>query len=73
VPLKYDPRQWSIVFPLGMYTVATFQLSLAAQFEPLHEISHIMIWIAIAVWRLLMTGLFKRFALWLLKPRPWWS
>lgn len=70
VPLKYDPRQWSIVFPVGMYTVATFQLSLAAEFEPLHEISHVMVWIAIAVWCLLMIGLFRRFVLWLFKPSP---
>lgn len=60
VPLRYDPRQWSIVFPLGMYTVATYQLSLAAEVEPLHQISHVMVWAAIFVWCLLMVGLFRR-------------
>lgn len=65
VPLRYDPRQWSIVFPLGMYTVATIQLSLAAEFEPMHEISHVMVWIAIFVWCLLIAGLATRFINWL--------
>jgi tellurite resistance protein TehA-like permease len=65
VPLSYDPRQWSIVFPLGMYTVATIQLSLAAEFEPMHEISHVMVWVAILVWCLLIAGLATRFINWL--------
>jgi len=69
VPLGYEPRQWSIVFPLGMYTVATYQLSLAAEFEPLHEISHVMIWVAMGVWCLLAAGLLRRAALWVLAAR----
>lgn len=64
IPLRYEPRQWSIVFPLGMYTVASYQLSLAAEFEPIHLISHVMIWVAIAVWCLLMIGLFRRLTDW---------
>lgn len=64
IPLSYEPRQWSIVFPLGMYTVASYQLSIAAEFEPLHLISHAMIWVAIAVWCLLMIGLFRRLTDW---------
>lgn len=65
VPLRYDPRQWSIVFPLGMYTVATIQLSLAAEFEPMHEISHVVVWIAILVWCFLIAGLATRFINWI--------
>lgn len=69
VPLRYDPRQWSIVFPLGMYTVATYQLSLAAEFDPLHQVSHIMVWVAITVWAVAMVALFRRIAPRLLKPK----
>lgn len=58
IPLRYDPRQWSIVFPLGMYAVASFRLALAADFEPMHWISQAMIWVAIAVWCSVMGGLF---------------
>lgn len=69
VPLAYDPRQWSIVFPIGMYTVATYQLSLAAEFEPMHEISHIMVWIAILIWCVLLSGLFTRFVKFMMAVR----
>src|SRR5262249_30275259 len=30
-PLRYDPLFWGAVFPLGMYSVSTKQLSLAFQ------------------------------------------
>ena len=30
VPITYDPQYWSLVFPLGMYTVATFVFANAA-------------------------------------------
>ena len=62
VPLRYDPRQWSVVFPLGMYTVASVQLSLASEVDALHLISHVMIWVAIALWGLMMIALLRRIA-----------
>jgi tellurite resistance protein TehA-like permease len=69
IPLRYDPRQWSIVFPLGMYTVATYQLSLAAEVEPLHQISHVMVWVAITVWALAMIALLRRITAGLVKVK----
>jgi len=65
IPLRYEPSQWSIVFPLGMYTVASVQLSLAAEFEPLHWISHVTVWAALGVWGLLMFSVLRRVAFWL--------
>lgn len=62
IPLRYEPMQWSIVFPLGMYTVTSFRLALAAEFEPLHWISHVMLWVALAVWCMVMFGLLRRMA-----------
>lgn len=58
MPFCYDPRQWSIVFPIGMYAVASFRLALAADFEPMYWISQAMIWVAIIVWCSVMMGLF---------------
>jgi tellurite resistance protein TehA-like permease len=41
---------WSIVFPLGMYAVATDRLSLADDYPPLRVLSHLMAWVALAAW-----------------------
>jgi len=50
VPLTYTPLLWSLVFPLGMYAVASLRLSLAASLPPLTAMSQTMIWIALAAW-----------------------
>lgn len=57
MPLRYDPMQWNIVFPLGMYAVTSFQLSLSVGFEPMYWVSQIMVWVAIVMWCLIMLGL----------------
>lgn len=57
MPLRYEPALWSFVFPLGMYAVASARLGLAAEFAPLHWISQLMIWVALAVWTLVLVGL----------------
>jgi tellurite resistance protein TehA-like permease len=59
VPLEYNPMQWSIVFPLGMYTVATNNLALSAEFKPLLHLSSAMLWVAGFSWVLLMLFLLK--------------
>lgn len=50
VPLTYTPMFWSLVFPLGMYALASLKLSLATDFPPLGAISHAMVWAALAAW-----------------------
>jgi tellurite resistance protein TehA-like permease len=50
VPLKYSPMLWSLVFPLGMYALASLRLSLAADLPPLRTVSVAMIWVALAAW-----------------------
>ena len=56
-PLVYDPQYWGMVFPLGMYTVCTFQLSIAINFEPLLLIPRYFIYIALAAWLAAFIGL----------------
>lgn len=58
-PLHYTPMLWSLVFPLGMYALASLRLSLAADFEPLRLISKAMVWVALAVWALTAAGLVR--------------
>jgi tellurite resistance protein TehA-like permease len=49
-PLKYDPQYWGMVFPFGMYTVCTFQLSNAINFPRLMVIPRVFIYLALAGW-----------------------
>ncbi len=56
-PLVYDPMYWGMVFPLGMYTVCTLQLSKAISFEPLVAIPHYFVFVALAAWLTVFIGL----------------
>lgn len=49
-PLVYTPMFWSLVFPLGMYALASLRLSLAADFLPLQAVSKAMVWVALGAW-----------------------
>lgn len=69
-PLVYDPQYWGMVFPLGMYTVCTFQLSKAINFEPLLIIPRFFIFIALAAWLIAFVGLIHNLVPWKAKPLP---
>ena len=56
-PLVYDPQYWGMVFPLGMYTACTFQLSRAINFEPVMLIPRYFIYVALAAWGVAFVGL----------------
>ena len=60
VPIRYTPMLWSLVFPLGMYALASLRLSLAAEFSPLRQIADFMIWVALAVWGATFLGMAAR-------------
>jgi tellurite resistance protein TehA-like permease len=46
----FQLEYWSMVFPLGMYTAATWALSRQNGLEFLAVIPHVFIWIALASW-----------------------
>jgi tellurite resistance protein TehA-like permease len=56
-PLRYDPQYWGMVFPLGMYTVCTIQLSNAINFPPLMLIPRVFVFLALAAWLTAFAGL----------------
>jgi tellurite resistance protein TehA-like permease len=68
LPMSYEPSMWSLVFPLGMYAVASARFGLTADFEPLQWIASAMIWVALAAWAVVLTGLARR-----LLRRPSWA
>jgi len=50
VPITYDPQYWSLVFPLGMYTVATFIVANVTGMTFLLIIPQIGVYIATLAW-----------------------
>ncbi len=61
-PLRYEPGYWGMVFPLGMYTVATYKLALAIDAPFLLVVPHVFLWCALAVWAIVFAGLVRTVA-----------
>ncbi|WP_089740236.1 tellurite resistance/C4-dicarboxylate transporter family protein [Gracilibacillus ureilyticus] len=49
-PINYDQQMWGMVFPLAMYTTATYQLSEALGISFLAQVSHVFVYPAIITW-----------------------
>ena len=49
-PLSYEPALWSIVFPLGMYSVATLSFGKAAQLSFMEPLARFMFWVSVGAW-----------------------
>lgn len=56
-PLRYDPLHWGGVFPLGMYTACTLELSRVLGLPALMIIPHYFFYIAVAAWSATAAGL----------------
>jgi tellurite resistance protein TehA-like permease len=55
--LSCDPLDWGAVFPLGMYTVSTYQLAQASDLPFLMWVPRYFIYIAVAAWVATFAGL----------------
>ncbi|MEX0665753.1 MAG: tellurite resistance/C4-dicarboxylate transporter family protein [Acidimicrobiia bacterium] len=59
VPVRYDPQYWSLVFPLGMYSVATFRMAAAVDIDFLDGLPKVMLGVALIAWTLAFVGLLR--------------
>lgn len=72
-PLSYDPLYWGAVFPLGMYTVATYQMAQAMHLKFLLIFPRCFLYVALVAWLATFIGLVRRLATCLLaifQPAP---
>ncbi len=53
-PWAYEPRLWSMVFPLGMYTVASYSLGRAAGFGFMVSVADGWVWVGVAAWAVVL-------------------
>lgn len=56
-PLDYGATLWSIIFPLGMYAVASHFLGTADHLPVLTNIGSIGAWVALAMWALVFVSM----------------
>lgn len=55
--LSYNVRRWSTVFPVGMYAACSFIVGTVTKTTGISEFARIWMWVALAVWALVATGL----------------
>jgi tellurite resistance protein TehA-like permease len=67
-PLRYHPLYWGMVFPLGMYTASTYQLTEAIGLHRLQVIPNSFFYIALTAWSVVFLGLMSRLARILITP-----
>jgi tellurite resistance protein TehA-like permease len=62
-PWAYEPRLWNVVFPLGMYTVASWTLGQARGLGFMASVARVWVWVGVAAWvavlALMISGLMR--------------
>ncbi|MCS3876491.1 tellurite resistance protein TehA-like permease [Gordonia amarae] len=59
VPLTYMPTLWSMVFPIGMFAVASIQLGRVDALPIVENIGTVTIYIALMVWTLVFIAMLR--------------
>ena len=59
IPLVYQPTMWSMVFPLGMYSVAGIYLGRADRLPVVEAIGSWWFWVALLAWALTAIGMVR--------------
>lgn len=57
MPLRYHPSYWAMVFPLGMYGVATYRMRAAIELHTFHWLPQLVFVIALLAWIVTSAGL----------------
>ncbi|MCL1870363.1 MAG: tellurite resistance/C4-dicarboxylate transporter family protein [Promicromonosporaceae bacterium] len=57
VPLRYEATLWSIIFPLGMYGVASIYLGRADTLPIVENIGRVDLWVAFGAWAVVLAAM----------------
>lgn len=57
IPLRYTPSLWSMVFPLGMFAVASMKLGRVEALPAIEAFGISFLWVAVLAWVLVAAGL----------------
>ncbi len=68
-PFAYDPLYWGAVFPLGMYAVATHEMTRALGFDFLTWVPIVFLYTALVAWIAAAAGLAHELWQWLRRTR----
>jgi tellurite resistance protein TehA-like permease len=60
VPLRYHPSYWALVFPLGMYGVATYRMRAAIELDALGWLPNATLAVAMLAWTAAFLGLLSQ-------------
>lgn len=69
IPLKYTPTLWSMVFPIGMFSVASITLGRVDNLPVVEAFGEVALWIAVAVWGVVFIAMLRHILLGFLKSR----
>jgi len=70
VPLPYEATLWSIIFPLGMYAVASIYLGRADTLPIVEGVGRVELWVALAAWALVLAAMTRHVWRTVLTRRP---
>ncbi len=62
VPFRYGPEYWALVFPLGMYAVATFMLERVVGLTFLNRLAEFFTYAALAAWTIVFVAMLHNLA-----------
>lgn len=60
VPLSYVPSLWSMVFPMGMFAVASLSLAQADALPAAGAVGGVALAVAVIVWAVVLVGMLRR-------------